>query len=371
VTFVTNSRFRARAVDHLAVAIGTTKGLFFVSDSTVDGPLLPANAVLAFAQLPSGRLLAATTDPRLGPCVRVSDDGGLAWDEPGARQVAFPADAETAVASLWHLHADRRPAASETVWAGVEPAALFRSDDGGDSFELVPGLWEHPDRPGWEPGSEGLALHSVVTHPERPDRVIVAVSTAGVYRSDDNGTTWQARNQGIEARLRPGALPKSGQCVHKLAVDALDPDVLWAQTHSGIYRSVDAGDHWESVGHVGEPDGLPSDFGFPIVSHPEEPDTAYVVPLESDVYPFTPEGRCRVYRTTNGGLSWEALSEGLPRSNAHVTVLGDAFTVGAGQPCPLVFGSKSGHVFASVDSGESWRLVTSYLPPILCVRVLE
>ena len=352
------------------MAIGTTKGLFFVSDGAVDGPLLPGSAVLAFAQLP-GRLLAASTDSHFGPNVRVSEDGGVSWDEPGGRPVAFPSDTETALGSVWQLHVDQRPGASGTVWAGVEPAALFRSDDGGDTFELVRGLWEHPDRPTWEPGFGGLALHTVVTHPERPDRIIVAISTGGVYRSDDGGNTWAARNQGIEARFLPEPLPEVGQCVHKLAVDAGSPDVLWAQNHWGIYRTEDAGDHWESVGHAGEPEGVPSDFGFPIVSHPEEPDTAYVLPLESDVYRCTPDGRCRVYRTTNAGLSWEALSEGLPSMSAHLTVLRDAFTVGTSPPCALVFGSKSGHLFASVDGGDSWRLVTSCLPPILCVRVLD
>ena len=183
----------------------------------------------------------------------MSDDGGLSWGEPGARPVAFPADIETELVSVWQLHADQRPNAAQTVWAGVEPAALFRSDDGGDTFKLVRGLWEHPDRPSWEPGFCGLALHTVLTHPDRPDRVVVAVSTGGVYRSDDGGETWVTRNQGIEARIPTEPSPTLGQCVHKVALDAVDPDIMWAQNHWGIYRTEDAGDHWESVGHVGEP----------------------------------------------------------------------------------------------------------------------
>jgi len=352
------------------VAVGTTKGLFFVSDGAVDGPFLAGDVVRGFAQLPA-RLLAAPTSSHFGPSVRASEDGGLNWDEPGARPIAFPADTGAALTSVWQLHLDQRLSATETVWAGVEPAALFRSDDGGNTFELVRGLWQHPDRPSWAPGCGGLSLHTVVTHPDRPDRVVVAVSTGGVYRSDDGGDTWVARNQGLEARFLPESSPEAGQCVHKLAVDAADPDVLWAQNHWGIYRTEDAGDRWESVGHVGEHQGVPSDFGFPIVSHPEQPDTAYVIPLESDVYSCTPDGRCRVYRTSDGGASWEAMSDGLPSSNAHVTVLRDAFTIGANLPYPLVFGTSSGHLFASVDGGELWRLVTSYLPPILCVRVLD
>jgi hypothetical protein len=247
----------------------------------------------------------------------------------------------------------------------------MRSDDRGDTFELVRGLFGHPDRPTWEPGRCGLALHSVITHPQRPARVVVAISSAGVYRSDDGGDNWAACNEGIEARALPDPSPGVAWCVHKLAVDALNPDVLWAQTHSGVYRTGDAGEHWEPVGHVGHANGLPSDFGFPIVSHPAQPETAYVVPLESDIYRCTSQGRCRVYRTTDGGFSWEALADGLPGTNAYLTVLRDAFSVGSEPPYPLVFGSKSGHVFASMDSGDSWRLVASYLPPILCVRVLD
>ena len=170
MTSLTPSSFRARAVDHLALAIGTTKGLFFVSDGVVDGPFMAGDLVLAFAQLP-GRYLTSTTDSHFGPNIRVSDDGGTTWDEPGTRPVAFPADTGAALTSVWQLHPDRRPNAPDTVWAGVEPAALFRSDDRGDTFELVRGLWDHPDRASWEPGFGGLALHTVVTHPAatRPD----------------------------------------------------------------------------------------------------------------------------------------------------------------------------------------------------------
>ncbi len=370
MTYVTASRFRARAVDHLAVAIGTTKGLFFVSDSAVDGPLLAGDAVPALVQLP-GRLLAASTNSEFGPNLRVSDDGGLSWGEAGTRPVAFPPDVATTVASVWQLHLDRRSGAGETVWAGVEPAALFRSDDRGETFELVRALWEHPDRANWEPGLCGTALHTVITHAGRPDRIVVAMTAGGVYRSDDGGDTWVARNQGLEAKSLTDEVGGATQCVHKLAVDALNPDVLWAQSHWGIFRTDDGGDRWKYVGRAGEPGGLPTDFGFPIVTHTQEPNTAFVLPLESDVYRCTPKGRCRVDRTIDSGLSWEALSDGLPGTNAHLTVLRDAFTIGDNPPSLLVFGSESGHLFASADSGDSWRLVASYMPPILCVRVLD
>ena len=349
------------------MAIGTTKGLFFVSYGAVDGPVLKGDAVSAFAQLP-GRYLAASTSQGSGPGVRVSDDGGLSWGEPSATALATETDAK--LGGQWHLHVDRRPNADGTIWAGADPAALFFSEDSGESFTLLRGLWDHPDRSTWDAGHCGSALHSIITHPERPDRLVVGISGAGVYRSEDSGSTWVASNNGIgDATAETSSRP--GRCVHKLAVDAVDPDFFWAQTHAGIYKTEDGGEHWQPAGQVGGPNGLPSDFSFPVVSHPDEPGTAWVFPLESATFRCSPQGRCRVYRTVDSGRSWEALSDGLPGSNAFVTVLRDAFTVSADAPYPLVFGTKSGNVFASVDAGDSWRLVTSFLPPILCVRVLD
>ena len=363
MTFFNPAKVRARAVDHLAVAIGTSKGLFLVSDGTVDGPFFAGEAVGAFDQV-DGRFLAGGTAQGGKAVVRGSDDDGLTWKDLGP----LPKAGEDDITAVSQLHVDRRSEVPRTYWVGTEPAALLRSDDDGESFTVVDGLFEHPDRPRWPAGGCGLVLHSILTDPKRPDRVVVAVSTGGVYRSEDGGETWTACNQGLESGVKLGN--ESGLCVHKLAPDAVNPDFFWAQTHSGIYRTEDAGDHWESVGHVDEPGGLPFEFGFPVVAHPEETATAYVVPLESEKYSCTP-GRCRVYRTTNGGQNWEGLSDGLPGTDAYLTVLRDALTIGAMAPYPIVFGSKSGHVFASQDGGDYWRVVTSYLPPVLCVRVLD
>ena len=366
---------RARATDHLAIAVGTTKGLFILSDGVPDGPWFKGQPVGGFLQV-GDQYIAATADPRFGPNIHTSTNGGITWSDPTDRPLAFPTSTGAALAQVWQLHLDRRPGAGTadaptTVFAGVEPAALFRSDDLGGSFELVESLWDHPHREHWEPGGGGLGLHTILTHPDRPNRMIVGISTGGVYRTDDGGASWAARNKGIMARFLPEPDVEFGQCVHKIDIDAEGPDVLWLQHHWGIYRSTDAGDSWQDVGNPGERDGVPSDFGFPIVAHPAEPGTAYVFPLESDEYRCSPNAVCRVYRTTDAGETWHPLGNGLPQANAHLTVLRDAFAIGTSAPYPLVFGTRTGEVFASADGGESWRLFASHLPPVLCTRVLD
>ena len=357
----------SRLTDHIALAVGTTQGLFMVSDGRVDGPFFAGDFVPAFTAA-RDRYIGAPLNAHIGATIRSSLDGGATWSDPDASVVAFPDGSGAAVAQVCQLH--NGPPTTSLLFAGTEPAALFRSADGGSSFDLVRPLWDHPDRPSWRssPGCGGL--HTVLTHHARPGRIVVAVSWGGVYRSDDSGATWHARNAGIGLANAGGNSPDHGQCVHKLDIDAADPDVLWAQAHGGVYRSADAGDSWVEVGRAGEQRGLPSDFGFPVVAHPHWPNTAYVFPLESEDFRCSAGGRCRVYRTTDAGASWEALGEGLPQENAHVTVLRDAFTAGRADPYVLAFGTASGEIYASADGGDSWRLTVRHLPPILAVRVL-
>ncbi len=367
--------FRARLTDHLAIAVGTTQGLFIVSVGMPDGPFFKGCVVSAFAQVGSDYLVATAVKGGR-PRVWSSSDAGATWNggDTASLELPEPAGPVTRVCQLQpNLSVPPATLGGHTpILAGVEPAALFRSIDGGLTFRLVRSLYDHPHRPSWYPGPDGLTLHTVLTHPKRPGRIVVGVSNGGVYRSDDGGISWEAKNSGIPVRKNDTlVLAAHGQQVYKLALDASSPDVLWAQTDTGVYRSRDGGDTWHRAGQTGGSSGVASDFGFPVVGHPVDPGTAFVFPLESGSYPFSPGGRCRVYRTTDGGAHWRPLSEGLPTQNAHVTVLGEAFTAGALTPYPLVFGTAAGDLFASVDGGESWRLVVSSLPPVLCVRVLD
>jgi hypothetical protein len=354
------------------ILAGTSKGLYLLcadadrAEWRLGGPWFPGHEVYAACidqRSGSPRLLAGAASAHWGPAVSRSDDLGATWREPDEPAIRFPADADAAVERVWQLQPghDDEP---EAVYAGVSPAALFRSGDGGESFELVRGLWDHPHRPQWQPGAGGLCLHTIVLHPADRDRMWVAISTGGVYRTDDGGASWRPRNAGIKVRFLPGdEPPEFGQCVHKMVMHPAQPDTLFLQHHWGVYRSDDAGDAWVDVG--GE---LPSDFGFPVLVHPQEPETIYVLPLESDAVRLTPEGRCRLYRSRDGGGSWEPLEAGLPQAEAWITVLRDGMTTDDMEPAGLYMGTRTGELYASADGGERWRLLHGHLPPVLCVR---
>src|SRR5262249_52245015 len=251
----------------------------------------------------------------------------------------------------------------DTMYCGVEPSALFVSRDAGKSWAPVKGFLVHPHRPKWTPGGGGMCLHTVVSHPTDPRRMIIAMSTGGVYRTQDGGATWQARNQGIRAEFMPEKYPEFGQCVHKVVSHPSKPERLYAQNHWGLYRSDDSGDNWKDIAK-----GVPSDFGFAMVGHPHDAETAYIVPIESDEYRCTPEGKLRVYRTRNGGGSWEALTRGLPQKNALETVLRDGLAADSLDPAGIYFGTRSGKVYGSSDQGKSWQMILEGLPAVVCVK---
>jgi hypothetical protein len=354
------------------VLVGTAKGLFRLRSDDgrrtfeLDGPALVGEEIYATCidtRGPSPSLLAGSASMHWGPVVRRSHDLGDTWDEEEHAAIAFPADTGAALAKVWQL-APGGETEPGVVYAGVEPAALFRSDDGGRNFALVRSLWDHPHRPRWNPGGGGLCLHTVLVHPEDPQRLLIAVSAAGVYRSDDGGANWRAANAGIVAAFLPGTpIPEFGQCVHKVARDATDPQRLYLQHHDGIYRSDDGGDVWTAMTSIG---GV--DFGFPVVAHPTRPDTAYLLPLQGAEYRCTPNGRCIVWRTDDAGATWRPLTDGLPQHHAHLTVLRDGFTTDGDDPAGLYFGTRSGEVYGSTDDGASWRLLASHLPAVLSVR---
>ena len=354
------------------VLVGTTKGLFSLRADDgrgafeLHGPALAGEEVYATCvdtRLPRPRLFVGSVSNHWGPVLRRSDDLGASWTEEEAVSLAFPEGSGASLARIWQLTPG--PADEpDVVYAGVEPAALFRSDDGGRSFALVRGLWDHPHRPQWQPGGGGLCLHTVLVHPADPDRLLIAISAAGVYLSDDGGGSWRASNTGIRVPFMPDdPEPEFGQCVHKVARDAADPERLYLQHHGGIYRSDDGGRSWGPMAPIA---GM--DFGFPVVAHPTEPGTAYLLPLQSDEYRCTPDGRCTVWRTRDEGASWEPLTTGLPQRDAHLTVLRDAFTGDGQQPAGLYFGTRTGEVYASADDGDTWWLIAEHLPPVLSVR---
>jgi hypothetical protein len=354
------------------LAIGTTKGLILGRSNdriswTLSEPQFFMNGVYAVAidvRGRSPRLLASATSEHWGPSVFHSDDLGVTWAEPDEGSIAFPVDTDVSLGRVWQL----APSLSEpgVVWPGSEPQGLFRSVDGGEHFSFVRTLWDHPHRPDWGAGFGGAAIHSVLAHPTDPGRVVVAMSTGGVYRSDDAGETWSASNSGVKAYFLPDPWPEFGQCVHKIARDPGEADRLYLQNHHGVYRSEDDGRTWTSIAA-----GLPTDFGFAMVTHPRRSNVAFTFPVQADAARVPPERACRVCRTDDGGDSWTPLSTGLPQDDYYGIVLRDAMCTDDAEPAGVYFGTRNGDVYASPDEGERWSLIGTHLPDVLCVRAAQ
>ncbi len=352
------------------VMVGTMKGAFVFRGRADDyrlvgGPRFPGQPVYALAYDDRGgrvRLHAGTEHPQFGSLLRASDDLGHTWSEPSEPNLKFPADTELALKQIWQI-APGRADEPDVLYCGVNPSSLFESKDGGLSWALVRSLHEHPHRPKWQPGGGGLCLHTILAHPKDKRTMLVAMSTGGVYRTTDGGMSWQASNTGIHAEFLPDKHPEFGQCVHKVVHNPVRPDRYFLQNHWGLYRSDDGGASWKDIAN-----GVPSDFGFAMASHPHDPDTVYIVPLQSDEFRCTPEARLRVYRTRDAGASWKPLTRGLPQKDAWETVLRDSLTTDTADPAGIYFGTRSGKLFASRNEGGSWDCLAEGLPPVTCVR---
>ena len=348
--------------------LGTKKGAFVLeSDASrrswaLRGPFCetwPLNHVIADPA--TGTIYGAGGNEWFGPAVWKTGDLGASWTH-SSEGLAY-SEGEEPIKSAWSL----APAA-DSLYAGVEPAGLFRSDDAGQTWRHVEGLRNHPSRPEWQPGGGGLILHSLVPHPSHRNELWVAISTAGVFHTGDGGATWEPRNRGTRADYLPEEqrYPEFGQCVHCLVQAPGLPDRLYQQNHCGMYRSDDGGRSWQSIEA-----GLPSTFGFPAAAHPRDPETLYLVPLNGDIAGrYVPDAKAAVWRTRDGGASWQDLREGLPQQNVFFGVLRQAMATDRLEPAGVYFGTNSGALYASADEGDSWRCIAQHLPLITSVETL-
>lgn len=343
--------------------VGTRKGAFLALSNTdrqswnVKGPFFKGVQVnhLTYSRSLSA-ILAAGKSSWWGPDIRLSNDLGQTWTEP-LEGIRFPSNRGLSVERVWHIEADDR--VSPTVlYAGVDPATLFRSADGGSTWHEIPALTDHPGRARWTPGAGGLMVHSICTDPRNGRRMFVGISAAGVFRTDDGGQTWIPKNKNVRADFLPEKFPEMGQCVHHLEIHPTDPDVLYQQNHCGVYRTDNAGDDWIDIS-----EGLPSRFGFPLAVHPHDGDTLFVIPEESDQCRVTP-GALQVFRSRNRGGSWELLRNGLPQSHAYQNVLRAAMTTDPLDAPGVYIGTQGGRVLASFDEGDRWTTILDWLPPI-------
>ena len=362
------------------VLVGTRKGAFILTADgkrdrwQVSGPHFPGWEIYHLKGSPvnPNRLYASQSSGWFGQVIQRSEDGGATWEAVGNK---FEYDGVTgthqwydgsqhpwAFARVWHLEPSLTD--PDTVYAGVEDAALFRSTDAGATWQELPGLRRHGSGPSWQPGAGGMCLHTILLDPTNPMRMYVAISAAGAFRTDDGGATWQPINRGLKSQAIPNPEAEVGHCVHRIAMHRSRPGVLFMQKHWDVMRSDNEGDSWQEVSG-----NLPTDFGFPIDVHAHEPETIYVVPITSDSHHFPPEGKLRVFRSRAGGGEWEPLTSGLPQRDCYVNVLRDAMAVDALDPCGVYFGTTGGQVYASPNGGDSWAPIVRDLPAVLSVEV--
>ena len=362
------------------VLVGTRKGAFILTSDgqrkqwQVSGPHFAGWEIyhLKGSPVKPDRIYASQTSGWFGQVIQVSDDGGRTWN-PGGNEFKYQGETGThqyydgtqrpwEFKRVWHLEPSLTDA--NTVYAGVEDAALFKSTDGGQSWQELPGLRAAKGHL-WQPGAGGMCLHTILLDPQDPNRIYVAISAAGAFRTTDGGQTWLPINNGLLSPFElPDPIAEVGHCVHNLAMHPSRPQVLFMQKHWDVMRSDNAGDSWREVSG-----NLPTDFGFPIAVHAHEPETIYVVPIKSDSEHFVPDGKLRVYRSRSGGESWDALTDGLPQSDCYVNILRDAMAVDTLDSCGIYFGTTGGPVYVSPDSGDHWQAIVHDLPGVLSVEV--
>ena len=379
------------------VLVGTRKGAFVLtadgrrSQWDVSGPHFAGWEIYHVKGSPvePNRLYASQTSGWFGQMIQRSDDGGQRWYPPGSNpdeltgedgmpkgesnKFVYQGEVGThqwydgtqhpwEFKRIWHLEPSLTD--PDTIYAGAEDAALFKTMDGGKTWQELAALRSAKAHL-WQPGAGGMCLHTILLHPTDPDRIYVAISAAGVFRTDDSGKTWQPVNSGLKSPYElPDPDAEVGHCVHRIAMHPSRPDVLFMQKHWDVMRSDNAGDQWREISG-----NLPSDFGFPIDVHAHEPETIYVVPITSDAEHFPPEGRLRVYRSRTGGDEWQALTNGLPQKNCYVNILRDAMSIDTLEPCGVYFGTTGGQVYLSADSGDTWNPIVRDLPAVLSVEV--